>query len=281
MKTALAGRAERRLRGARRHQLRRDRPRHRQARAPRLPAGHQRGLPRRAPSRSSLRPAPLPVATDSRLRAAASRPTIARHEPRSLRCARRRRSRAAKRRRWSRSSRPTARRRSASAPRCWSSPTAAPSARSAAAATRTTRSGKAREAICDAQAGHRALRPQRRLRARRTASSAAARWTCYIEPLEPSPRALHHRRRPRRLAPGARSPHEAGFRVHVIDDREKFANTERFPAPPRSSSSRFPTWLHRADIARRRPTSSSSRAATSTISTRCARSRRAICATSA
>ena len=33
------------------------------------------------------------------------------------------------------------------APRCWSSPTAGSSARSAAAATRTTRSGKAREAI--------------------------------------------------------------------------------------------------------------------------------------
>ena len=33
-----------------------------------------------------------------------------------------------------------------------------------------------------------------------------------------------------------RVAHEAGFEVHVVDDRAKFANRERFPVPPRSSS---------------------------------------------
>src|SRR5258706_9165577 len=50
----------------------------------------------------------------------------------------------------------------------------------------------------------------------------------YIEPIEPSPElfvvgAGHVGFQVGQLAPGA------GFRVHVIDDREKFANRERFP----------------------------------------------------
>ena len=50
----------------------------------------------------------------------------------------------------------------------------------------------------------------------------------YIEPIEPSPElyvvgAGHVGFHLARLA------HETGFRVHVIDDREKFANAERFP----------------------------------------------------
>ena len=51
----------------------------------------------------------------------------------------------------------------------------------------------------------------------------------YIEPIAPSPRALHHRRRPRRLAPRASSPQSVGFRIHVVDDREKFANASASP----------------------------------------------------
>ena len=50
----------------------------------------------------------------------------------------------------------------------------------------------------------------------------------YIEPIEPSPElyivgAGHVGYHLARLA------HEVGFRVHVVDDREKFANRERFP----------------------------------------------------
>src|SRR3984893_6434372 len=50
----------------------------------------------------------------------------------------------------------------------------------------------------------------------------------YIEPIEPSPELFV-------VGAGhvgfhlARLAHEVGFRVHVVDDREKFANRERFP----------------------------------------------------
>jgi len=40
---------------------------------------------------------------------------------------------------------------------------------------------------------------------------------------------------------------DAGFRVHVIDDREKFANAERFPGAEVVVEP-IPDWLHRADI---------------------------------
>ena len=41
---------------------------------------------------------------------------------------------------------------------------------------------------------------------------------------------------------------EAGFRVHVIDDREKFANSERFPDAQEVVVAPIPDWLHRADL---------------------------------
>src|SRR5436189_2597380 len=50
----------------------------------------------------------------------------------------------------------------------------------------------------------------------------------FIEPVEPAPDVYI-------FGAGhvgcslARMAHEAGFRVHVVDDREKFANAERFP----------------------------------------------------
>src|SRR6266478_9053353 len=50
----------------------------------------------------------------------------------------------------------------------------------------------------------------------------------YIEPIEPSPELFV-------IGAGhvgfslANLAHEVGFRVHVVDDREKFANRERFP----------------------------------------------------
>lgn len=40
----------------------------------------------------------------------------------------------------------------------------------------------------------------------------------------------------------------AGFRIHVVDDREKFANPERFPGADVIVES-IAEWLHRADIA--------------------------------
>ena len=102
----------------------------------------------------------------------------------------------------------------------------------------------------------------------------------YIEPIEPSPELYV-------IGAGhvgfhlARLAHEVGFRVHVVDDREKFANARALPARRPRSSSRTSRPGSRARRCRRTPTSSSSRAATPTISTRCARWRRAICAISA
>jgi xanthine dehydrogenase accessory factor len=40
----------------------------------------------------------------------------------------------------------------------------------------------------------------------------------------------------------------AGFRLHVVDDREKFASEERFPGADVVVEP-IPEWLHRADIA--------------------------------
>ena len=41
---------------------------------------------------------------------------------------------------------------------------------------------------------------------------------------------------------------EAGFRIHVIDDREKFANAERFPAAAAIVVDDIGAWLHRAEL---------------------------------
>ncbi len=69
----------------------------------------------------------------------------------------------------------------------------------------------------------------------------------YIEPIEPSPElyvvgAGHVGYHLARLA------HEVGFRVHVIDDREKFANAERFPDATEIVVDEIPAWLERASI---------------------------------
>jgi xanthine dehydrogenase accessory factor len=45
----------------------------------------------------------------------------------------------------------------------------------------------------------------------------------------------------------ARAAADAGFRLHVIDDREKFASAERFPGAEVIVDS-IPDWLHRAEI---------------------------------
>ena len=64
----------------------------------------------------------------------------------------------------------------------------------------------------------------------------------YIEPIEPSPElyivgAGHVGYHLARLA------HEVGFRVHVVDDREKFANRDRFPTAVDVTAADIPTWL--------------------------------------
>jgi xanthine dehydrogenase accessory factor len=69
----------------------------------------------------------------------------------------------------------------------------------------------------------------------------------YIEPLEPTPRlyvigAGHVGYHLARLA------RTIGFRIHVLDDREKFANPERFPDAEEVIVDAIPDWLHQATI---------------------------------
>jgi xanthine dehydrogenase accessory factor len=69
----------------------------------------------------------------------------------------------------------------------------------------------------------------------------------YIEPIEPSPELYV-------IGAGhvgfhlARLAHEVGFRVTVVDDREKFANAERFPTAEQVIVDDIPTWIGRAAI---------------------------------
>src|SRR5256712_5307423 len=69
----------------------------------------------------------------------------------------------------------------------------------------------------------------------------------YIEPIEPSPELYI-------VGAGhvgfhlARVAHEVGFRVHVVDDREKFANAERFPAAAEVIVVHIPSWIARASL---------------------------------
>jgi xanthine dehydrogenase accessory factor len=69
----------------------------------------------------------------------------------------------------------------------------------------------------------------------------------YIEPIEPSPElyivgAGHVGFHLARLA------NEVGFRIHVVDDREKFANAERFPYATEVVAEDIPTWVERTTI---------------------------------
>jgi len=69
----------------------------------------------------------------------------------------------------------------------------------------------------------------------------------FIEPIEPSPAVYI-------LGAGhvgqfvGRIAHEAGFRVHVIDDREKFANRDRFPDAAEIIVDDIPTWLAKTTL---------------------------------
>ena len=46
----------------------------------------------------------------------------------------------------------------------------------------------------------------------------------------------------------ARLAHEVGFRVHVVDDRDKFANRERFPTAVEVVADDIPSWLARTPL---------------------------------
>jgi xanthine dehydrogenase accessory factor len=69
----------------------------------------------------------------------------------------------------------------------------------------------------------------------------------YIEPIEPSPELFI-------VGAGhvgfhlARIAHEVGFRVHVVDDREKFANPERFPGAAEVVTEDIPAWIERSQL---------------------------------
>lgn len=105
---------------------------------------------------------------------------------------------------------------------------------------------KAREAI-----GHR--RPQL-VRyeltddfAQETGLICGGQMEVYIEPIEPSPELYV-------IGAGhvgfhlARLAHEVGFRVHIIDDREKFANRERFPDAADVIAEDIPAWIARSAL---------------------------------
>lgn len=101
--------------------------------------------------------------------------------------------------------------------------------------------GKAREAIA-------ARKPQRVKYdltddfAEESGLICGGQMEVFIEPLEPAPDVYI-------FGAGhvgcslARMSHEAGFRVHVIDDREKFANAERFPAGVETVVDDIPGWI--------------------------------------
>jgi xanthine dehydrogenase accessory factor len=69
----------------------------------------------------------------------------------------------------------------------------------------------------------------------------------YIDPIAPAP-ALYIIGAGHVGSHLARLAHDAGFRIHVIDDREKFANPERFPTAAEVVVDDIADWLHRATL---------------------------------
>jgi xanthine dehydrogenase accessory factor len=69
----------------------------------------------------------------------------------------------------------------------------------------------------------------------------------YIDPIAPAPRLYI-------IGAGhvgfhlARTAADSGFRIHVVDDREKFANAERFPSADAIVVEDIADWLHQADL---------------------------------
>src|SRR5262245_44336234 len=106
--------------------------------------------------------------------------------------------------------------------------------------------GKAREAILD----RRPLLLHYELSddfAQETGLVCGGQMDVYIEPIEPSPELYV-------IGAGhvgfhlARLAHEVGFRVSVVDDREKFANRDRFPTAEAVVVDEIPAWIARASL---------------------------------
>src|SRR5476649_2998009 len=106
--------------------------------------------------------------------------------------------------------------------------------------------GKAREAIISRapQLVHYELSDDF---AQETGLICGGQMDVYIEPIEPSPELYI-------VGAGhvgfhlARIAQEVGFRVHVADDREKFANAERFPAATEVVVDDIPSWVAHAQL---------------------------------
>jgi xanthine dehydrogenase accessory factor len=106
--------------------------------------------------------------------------------------------------------------------------------------------GKAREAIATRapQLVHYELSDDF---AQETGLICGGQMDVYIEPIEPSPElyiigAGHVAFHLARLAA------EVGFLIHVVDDREKFANAERFPAAAEIIVDDIPSWIARVSL---------------------------------
>jgi xanthine dehydrogenase accessory factor len=83
--------------------------------------------------------------------------------------------------------------------------------------------------------------------AQETGLICGGQMSVYIEPIEPSPElyvvgAGHVGYHLANLA------HEVGFRVHVVDDREKFASRERFPNAVEVLADDIPAWIERTAL---------------------------------
>jgi len=106
--------------------------------------------------------------------------------------------------------------------------------------------GKAREAILNRKPAlvHYELSDDF---AQETGLICGGQMDVYIEPIEPSPELFI-------VGAGhvgfhlARLAGDVGFRVHVIDDREKFANAERFPDAVEVVVDDIPSWLARTSL---------------------------------
>src|SRR5688572_22946908 len=84
--------------------------------------------------------------------------------------------------------------------------------------------------------------------AQETGLICGGQMSVYIEPIEPSPElyvvgAGHVGFHLANLA------HDVGFQVHVVDDREKFANAERFPHAVEVLAEDIPAWVARTPLA--------------------------------
>ena len=84
--------------------------------------------------------------------------------------------------------------------------------------------------------------------AQETGLICGGQMSVYIEPIEPSPELYV-------IGAGhvgfhlANLAHEVGFKVHVVDDREKFANRERFPNATDVVTEDIPAWIAKTHLA--------------------------------